>query len=321
MEAVVYTQYGSPDVLQLMGIEKPTPKEDEVLIRIHAASVNAYDWHMLRAKPFIARFVSGLFKPKNKILGADFAGNIEAVGRNIQQYHSGDEVYGCRQGSLAEYMCSREDRLAMKPINLSFEQAAAAPMAALTALQALRDVGHIHSGHKVLINGAGGGVGTFAVQIAKSFGAEVTAVCSTRNLDMARSIGADHVIDYTKEDFTKSGQRYDLILGANGYHSLFDYKRALSLKGIYVMSGGTNAQMFQSLLGPLVSFRSGKRLDGVAAKVVHKDLVFIKELLEAGKVVPVIDRRYPLNQVPDAIRYLEEGHAQGKVVITMRDRL
>ena len=209
----------------------------------------------------------------------------------------------------------------MKPINVSFEQAAAAPMAALTALQALRDIGRIQSGHKVLINGAGGGVGTFAVQIAKSFGAEVTAVCSTRNLEMALSIGADHVVDYTKEDFTKSGQRYDLILGANGYHSLFDYKRALGPKGIYVMSGGTNAQMFQAFLGPLVSFGSGRRLAGVAAKVVQKDLVFITELLEAGKVVPVIDRRYRLNQVPDAIRYLEEGHAQGTVVITMRDRV
>lgn len=321
MEAVVYTHYGSPDVLQLTGIEKPTPREDEVLVRIHAASVNAYDWHMLRAKPFIARFMSGLFKPQNKILGADFAGTIEAVGRNIRQFHSGDEVYGCRQGSFSEFMCCREDRLAMKPINVSFEQAAAAPMAALTALQALRDIGRIQSGHKVLINGAGGGVGTFAVQIAKSFGAEVTAVCSTRNLEMALSIGADHVVDYTKEDFTKSGQRYDLILGANGYHSLFDYKRALGPKGIYVMSGGTNAQMFQAFLGPLVSFGSGRRLAGVAAKVVQKDLVFITELLEAGKVVPVIDRRYRLNQVPDAIRYLEEGHAQGKVVITMRDRV
>jgi NADPH:quinone reductase-like Zn-dependent oxidoreductase len=317
MEAVVYTQYGSPDVLQLMGIEKPIPKEDEILIRIHAASVNAYDWHMLRGKPFIARFMAGLFKPKNKILGADFAGTIEAVGKNIRLYRAGDEVYGCRQGSFAEYVCSREDRLAMKPMNLSFDQAAAVPMAALTALQALRDVGHLQPGQKVLINGAGGGVGTFAVQIAKAFGADVTAVCGTRNVDMIRSIGADHIIDYAKTDFTKSGQQYDLIIGANGYHSLFDYKRALNLKGIYVMSGGTNAQMFQSFLGPLVSFRSGKKLDGVAAKVVQKDLVLLKELLEAGNVVPVIDRRYPLNQVPDAIRYLEEGHAQGKVVITM----
>ncbi len=321
MRAVLYTHYGSPDVLQVMDVEKPAPKEDEVLIRIHAASVNAYDWHMLEAKPFVVRFMSGLFKPKNKILGADFAGTIETVGKNIRQYHPGDEVYGCRQGSFAECMCCREERLAMKPMNVSFEQAAAVPMAALTALQALRDVGHIQSGQKVLINGAGGGVGTFAVQIAKSFGAEVTAVCSPRNMNMTLSIGADHVIDYTREDFTTSGQQYDLILGANGYHSLFEYKRALSAGGIYVMSGGTNAQMFQSFLGPLVPFRSGKKLDGVAAKVVQKDLVFLKELLEAGKVVPVIDRRYPLNQVPDAIRYLEEGHAQGKVVITMRDRV
>jgi len=317
MKAVVYTRYGSPDVLQLMDIEKPAPKEDEVLIKIHAASVNAYDWHLLRAKPFLARFMSGLLRPKNRILGADFAGTIEAAGKNAKQYQPGDEVYGCRQGSFAEYMCSREERLAMKSTNLSFEQAAAAPMAALTALQALRDIGRIQAGQKVLINGAAGGVGTFAVQIAKLFGAEVTAVCSTRNMDMARSIGADHVIDYTKEDFTRSRLRYDLILGANGYHSLLDYKRSLGPGGIYVMSGGTNAQMFQSSLGPLVSFRSGKKLVSVAAKVVQKDLAFIKELLESGKVVPVIDRTYPLNHVPDAICYLEEGHARGKVVITI----
>jgi NADPH:quinone reductase-like Zn-dependent oxidoreductase len=320
MKAITYKHYGPPDVLQLADIEQPIPKEDEVLIKVHAASVNAYDWHLLRAKPFLARFMAGLLKPRNPILGADFAGTVEAVGSHIQQYHPGDEVYGCRQGSFAEYLCSREERIAMKPKNLSFEQAATVPMAALTALQALRDLGRIRSGQNVLINGAGGGIGTFAVQIAKSFDAEVTAVCSTQNAAMVCSIGADHVIDYTKEDFTRSSQRYDLILGANGYHSLFAYKRALNPGGIYVMSGGTNAQMFQSILEPLASFRTDKKFKGAAAKIVHKDLVYIKELLEAGKVVPVIDRKYLLRDVPDAIRYLEEGHAQGKVVITVRDR-
>ncbi len=318
MKAIVYTKYGPPDVLELKEAEKPTPKEDEVLVKVHAASVNAADWHLLRGKPFLVRLMGfGLLKPKKKILGSDIAGLVEAVGRNVKQFQPGDEVFGMG-GGFAEYVCAREDALALKPANISFEEAAAIPIAAVTALQGLRDKGQIQAGQKVLINGASGGVGTFAVQIAKSFGADVTGVCSTRNLDMVRSIGADQVIDYTKEDFTQNGQRYDLILAANGYHSILDYKRALSPKGTYVMTGGSMAQLFQAmLLGPWISMTGSKKMGNLMAKVNQKDLVFMKELLEAGKVKPVIDRRYPLSEVAEAVRYLEEGHAQGKVVITV----
>jgi NADPH:quinone reductase-like Zn-dependent oxidoreductase len=264
----------------------------------------------------------GLLKPKNKILGADIAGRVEAVGRNVKQFQPADEVFGdisaCGWGGFAEYVCASENALALKPANISFEEAAAVPLAAVTALQGIRDKGQIQPGQKVLINGASGGVGTFAVQIAKSFGAEVTAVCSTRNLDMARSIGADQVIDYTQEDFTQNGQRYDLIIAANGYHSISDYKRALSPKGIYVMTGGSMAQIFQAmLLGPWISMTGSKKMGNSATKPNKNDLAFMKELLEAGKVVPVIDRRYPLSKVAEAIRYLGEGHARGKVVITL----
>ena len=320
MKAIVYTKYGPPDVLRLEEIQKPTPSDDEVLIKVHAASANAYDWHLLRADPFLVRLMGGgLLKPKNTILGADIVGQVEAVGRNVKQFQPGDEVFGeSGFGAFAEYVCASENALALKPANISFEEAAAVPMAAVTALQGLRDKGQIQPGQKVLINGASGGVGTFAVQIAKSFGAEVTAVCSTRNLDMVRSIGADQVIDYTQEDFTKSGQRYDLILAANGYHSISDYKRALSPEGIYVCTGGSMAQIFQSmLLGPWMSMTGSKKMGNSATRPNQKDLVFMKELLEAGKVVPVIDRRYPLSEVAEALRYLEEGHAQGKVVITV----
>jgi len=319
MKALVCTKYGTPDVLQLKDIEKPAPKDDEVLIKVHAASLNAYDWHALTADIFLVRLMGfGLLKPKNKILGADMAGRVEAVGRNVTQFRPGDDVFGdIGRGSFAEYACSRENRLVSKPANLSFEEAAAVPMAALTALQGLRDKGRIQPGQKVLINGASGGVGTFAVQIAKAFGAEVTAVCSTGKMDTARSIGADQVIDYTKEDFTKTGQHYDLIFAANGYHPILDYRRALGPKGIYVVAGGTMAQMFQAmLLGPWISMAGSKKMGGLSAKVDQKDLVFIKELLEAGKVRPVIDRRYPLSEVPEALRYLGERHAQGKVVIS-----
>jgi len=323
MKAMVYTKYGSPDVLQLKEVEKPTPKDDEVLIKVHAASANAYDWHLLRADPFLVRLRGGwLLKPKNTILGADIAGRVEAVGRNVKQFQPGDEVFGdlsaCGNGGFAEYVSVPESALALKPASLTFEEAAAVPMAAVTALQGLRDNGQIQPGQKVLINGASGGVGTFAVQIAKSFGAEVTGVCSTRNVDMARSIGADQVIDYTQEDFTKNGRRYDLILGVNGYHPISAYKRALSPKGIYVMAGGSLAQIFQALLlGRWMSMTGGKKMGALSAKPNQKDLAFMKELLEAGKVVPVIDRRYPLSEVPEAIRYLEEEHAKGKVIITM----
>ena len=320
MEAIVYTKYGPPDVLQLKEVEEPIPKDDEVLIRIHAASVNAADWHMLRADPWFLRLMGGgLLKPKNTILGIDMAGRVEAVGRNVKQFRLGDEVFGCSLGGFAEYVCVHENALALKPTCTTFEEAAAVPVAALTALQGLRDKGQIQPGQKVLVNGASGGVGTFAVQVAKSFGAEVTAVCSTRNLDMVRSIGADQVIDYTQEDFTKSGQRYDLIFAVNGYHPIFDYKRALSPKGIYVVAGGSMAQFFHAmLLGPWISMTGSKKMGSMGvAKPNNKDLAFIKELLDAGKVAPVIDRRYPLSEVAEAIRYLEEGHARGKVVITV----
>ncbi len=318
MKAVMCPRYGSPDVLQLVEIEKPTPRNDQVLVNVHAASVNAYDWHMMRAKPFLVRMSSGFLKPKDPRFGADFAGRVEAVGPESKQFHPGDEVFGTASGSFAEYLCTRERNLALKPTNLSFEEAAAVPMAAITALQGLREKGHIQPGQKVLINGASGGVGTFAVQLAKSFGAEVTGVCSTRNLEMARSIGADHVIDCTQEDFTRSGQRYDLILAANGYHWISNYKRALSASGTFVLTGGSMAQLFEvMLLGRWMSSSRGKKIGFTMAKVNQKDLAFLKELIEVGKVVPVIEKRYPLSQVADAIRHVEEGHAQGKVVLTL----
>jgi len=319
MKAIVYEKYGSPDVIQLKDIEKPTPKDDEVLIKIHAASVNAYDWHFLTADIFLIRLMGGgLLKPKNTRLGADMAGRIEAVSKNVKQFQPGDEVFGIVKGSFAEYACAPENALALKPVHTSFNEAAAIPMAAITALQGLRDEGHIQAGQKVLINGASGGVGTFAVQIAKSFGAEVTAVCSTRNLEQARSIGADHVIDYIKEDFTKKGLQYDLVFAANGYHSLSAYKRTLTPKGIYVMAGGTMAQIFQSMLmGSIMSETEGRKMGGVSAKGSQNDLVFMKELFEAGKVKSVIDRRYPLSDAAEALRYIGEGHAKGKVVITV----
>ena len=321
MKAIVYTKYGSPDVLQLKDVEQPTPKDDEVLIRIRAASVNAYDWHFLTADIFLIRLMGGgLLKPKDSRLGADVAGRIETVGRNVKQFQPGDEVFGMVKGGFAEYTSAPESALWLKPVNTSFDEAAAIPMAAITALQGLRDEGHIQAGQKVLINGASGGVGTFAVQIAKSFDTEVTAVCSTRNLEQARSIGADHVIDYTKEDCTKNGQQYDLVFAANGYHSLSDYKRALTPKGIYVMAGGTMAQIFQSMLmGSMMSETGGRKMGGVSAKQSQNDLVSIKELFEAGKVKSVIDRRYPLSEAAEALRYLGEGHARGKIVITLEN--
>ncbi len=323
MKAIVCTKYGPPDVLQLREVEKPTPQDDQVLVQVHAASVNAADWHLLSADIFLVRLMTGgLLKPKNAILGADIAGRVEAVGRNVKQFRPGDEVFGDIAGwgfgGLAEYVAVSENAVMLKPANLSFEQAAAVPLASVTALQGLRDQGHIQPGQKVLINGASGGVGTFAVQIAKSFGAQVTAVCSTRNVDQSRSLGADQVIDYTKEDFTQNGQQYDLILAVNGYHPLSDYKRALAPKGIYVMAGGSPAQMFQAmLLGPWMSMGGDKKMGGVSAKASLKDLAFMKELLEAGHVNPVIDKCYPLSEAPEAFRYLGTGHARGKIVITV----
>jgi NADPH:quinone reductase-like Zn-dependent oxidoreductase len=324
MKAIVYTKYGSPDVLQLKDLEKPTPQDNEVLIKVHAASVNAYDWHFLTADIFLIRLMGGgLLKPKDTRLGADIAGRVEAVGRNVKQFQPDDEVFGdVGHAGFAEYVCAPESRLGLKPANLTFEEAAAVPMAALTALQGLRDEGQIHAGQKVLINGASGGVGTFAVQLAKLFGADVTAVCSPRNLDQARSIGADQVIDYTREDFTQNGQQYDLIFAANGYYPLSAYKRALTPKGIYVMAGGSMAQIFQAMLmGSWMSETGGRKMGGVSAKVDQKDLGLLKELIEAGKVVPVIDRRYPLSETADALWYLGEGHARGKVVIAVEGNI
>jgi NADPH:quinone reductase-like Zn-dependent oxidoreductase len=319
MKAILRTEYGPPEVLQFTEVVKPIPKDAEVLIKVQAASVNPLDWRILRGKPFLIR-LGALRTPKHKILGVDIAGRVEAVGSHVKQFRPGDEVFGGGKnlGGFAEYVCTAEDNLALKPANLSFEDAAAIPVAAISALQGLRDKGGIERGQNVLVDGASGGVGTFAVQIAKSFGAEVTAVCSTRNVDKARSLGADHVIDYTRENFTKSVRRYDLILAVNAYHSIFDYRRALSQDGICVIVGGDLAQVFQAvLLGPLLSLIGRKKVRFVGANINQKDLVFLKDLLEAGKVEPVIDRRYPLSSVAEALRYLEEGHAQGKVIIAV----
>ncbi|MBT3320663.1 MAG: NAD(P)-dependent alcohol dehydrogenase [Anaerolineae bacterium] len=320
MKAYVHTIYGPPDLLLFEDVEKPMPKDNEVLVNIHAASLNAYDWHLLTADIFLSRMATGLLKPKGTMLGADIAGKVEAVGKDIKQFKVGDEVYGdlasCGGGGFSEYVTVLESALVLKPSNLSFEEAAAIPMAAVTALQGLRDEGKIQSGQKVLINGASGGVGTFAVQLAKYFEAEVTAVCSTRNQELARTLGADHVIDYTKENFTENGKEYDLILAANGYHPLSAYKRVLSPNGIYVMAGGTMKQIFSAmLLGPLMSLGGSKKMGGVSAKPNQKDLTFMKELFEAGEVKPIIDKRYALSDLPEALSYLGEGHAQGKIVI------
>ncbi len=321
MKAFIYTKYGSPDVLHQKEVEKPTPKENEVLVKVRAVSLNAADWHMLTADIFPVRLMSGLFAPHKTILGLDVAGQVEAVGSGVNQFKAGDEVFGDisfhGSGGLAECATAPENFLAFKPANLTFEQAAAVPVAAVTALQGLRDLGHIQAGQNVLINGASGGVGTFAVQLAKAFGARVTAVCSARNIEQARSLGAEHVIDYAREDFTQNGQQYDLILGVNGYHPIAAYRRALAPKGIYVMTGGKPAQLFQALLlGPLFSKKGGRKLCSLSAQPSQKDLVFLKEWLETGKIAPVIDRIFPFDETLDAFRHLGSGHARGKVVIT-----
>jgi NADPH:quinone reductase-like Zn-dependent oxidoreductase len=318
MKAIVYTKYGPPDVLELQEIEKPSPKEHEVLVKVHAASVNALEWRRFTIPMLLVRMMcGGLREPKDKSIGADIAGRVEAVGTAVTQFKPGDEVFGIRRGAFADYVCAPEKYLAPKPANLSFEAASAVPLAALTAIQGLRDQGNIQPGQNVLIYGAGGGVGTFAVQIAKSFGAEVTAVCGPRNLDIMRSVGADRVIDYTQEDFTKNGQSYDLILAANGYRSILDYRRALRPNGIYVVVGGSFAQFLQAMfLGPLLSRLGNKKIRGMMTRPDQKDLVLLKELLEAGKVIPVIDRCYPLAKATEAIRYVLEGHVRGKVVLT-----
>ncbi len=322
MKAIVYCDYGSPDVLRYEEVEVPTATNDEVLIRVCAASVNPYDWHFMRGTPYGVRIVAGLRKPKVNRLGADVSGQVEAVGRNITQFKPGDPVFGTCKGAFAEYACAPESTLAMKPENVTFEQAACVPMAAFTALQGLRDKGKLQSGQKVLINGASGGVGTFAVQIGKSFGADVTGVCSTRNVDMVRSIGADRVIDYTREDFTKSGQRYDLFFDCIGQHSLSVCRRVLKDEGIYLGAGGPSDRW---MVGPIarliksfvVSRFGSQKLGGLLAKANKEDLIILRELIQAGKVTPIIDRCYRLSEVPNAIRYLEEGHARGKVAITL----
>jgi NADPH:quinone reductase-like Zn-dependent oxidoreductase len=321
MKAIVYTKYGSPDVLQLQEVEKPTPGDNEVLVRVHAVSINAADWHLMRGKPFLARFMIGGFrKPKNTILGSDIAGRVEAVGKDVTQFQPGDEVFaGAGHGGFAEYVAVRERALLPKPADVSFEAAAAVPIAAVTALQALRDKGQIQPGQKVLINGASGGVGTFAVQLAREFGSEVTAVCSTRNLDTARGIGADYVIDYTKEDFTRNGRQYDLIIDIAASRSVSDYKRALSPEGVCVIAGfSTLSHMLRSaLLGSWASRTGSKKFVRFLAKLSRKDLVLLKELLETGKVVPVMDRCFPLDRVAEAMRYFGEEHARGKVIIAV----
>jgi NADPH:quinone reductase-like Zn-dependent oxidoreductase len=324
MKAIICPRYGSPDVLQLREVEKPSPRDDEVLIHIHAASLNSRDLRMLRAKPIVMRLKpGGLFRPKNKILGADVAGRVEGIGRNVKQFKPGDEVFGylpssTGKGTFAEFVCARENLIILKPTNLTFEQAAAVPLAAMTALQGLRDKGNIHPGQKVLINGASGGVGTFAVQIAKAFGAEVTAVCSTRNLEMARSLGADQVIDYKVEDFNQSGVQYDLILAVNGYHPISDYLRALKPEGTYVVAGGSMRQLLHASGRGRQSSKTGSQKTHILSLVQNqKDLVFLKELLESGKLIPIVDACYPLNRIADAFRYCEQEHPRGKVVISM----
>lgn len=324
MRAITYTTYGPPEVLQFSEVAKPVPGDNEVLVRIRAASINPLDWHFMRGTPYFLRLMAGLRRPKLTRLGVDAAGTVEAVGRNATQFKPGDEVFGSCRGSLAEYVCATGGRLVPKPANMTFEQAAAVPVAAISALQALRDQGRSQPGQKILINGAAGGVGTFAVQIARSFGAEVTGVCSTRNVDLVRSLGAHHVVDHTKEDFTRSGTRYDLILDAIGNHSPSDLRRALTPTGIAVLVGGPNegrwlgpmAGMFKAVAG---SWFSRRKLRPFMASLNKADLLVVQELLQAGKVTPVIDRTYPLREVPAAIRYLEEGHARGKIVITMTE--
>jgi NADPH:quinone reductase-like Zn-dependent oxidoreductase len=322
VKAAVYSRYGPPDVVQIKDVEKPVPRDNEVLIKVHAASANPLDWHFMRGTPYFVRILAGLRKPKDTRLGVDVAGKIEEVGSSVTQFKPGDEVFGSCRGAFAEYACTSESALVMKPANVTFEQAAAVPVAAFTALQGLRDKGHIQPGHKVLINGAAGGVGTLAVQIAKSFGKNVTGVCSTRNADMVRSIGADHVVDYTQEDFTKSGQRYDLFFDCVGNHSLSACRGVLTSQGIYIAVGGPGGRwmmgpLTRAITAPVLSQFVSQKLVMVLAKPNQKDLTVVRDLMEAGGATPVIDKRYRLSEVVNAIRYLEEGHARGKVIITL----
>jgi len=321
MKAIVYTEYGPPDVLQLREVDKPIPQDNTVLIKVHAVSVNDWDWGLLQGTPFVNRLENGLRRPKKiKILGSDIAGRVEAVGKNITQFQPGDEVYGDltgKWGGFAEYVCAREKQLARKPAGMTFEEAAAIPQAGMLALQGLRDKGQLQPGQKLLINGAGGGVGTLGIQIAKTYGVEATGIDSTGKLDMMRSVGFDHVIDYKKEDFTKTGQRYDLILDAKTNRSIFEYTRALNPNGTYVTVGGAGPRVLQALLlGPWISMFSKKNIRLVMLKP-NRDLKYMNKLFEAGKLKPVIDGPYKLSEVPEAMRYFGEGSHKGKVVITV----
>ena len=322
MKAAVYTRYGPPDVVEVKDVEEPVPKDNEVLIKVRVASVNPLDWKTMTGGPYIVRILLGLRKPKIKRTGVDLVGQVEAVGGNVTRFKPGDEVFGTCRGAFAEYACTSESALVTKPDSVTFEQAASAPIAGLTALQGLRDKGQVQPGQRVLINGAAGGVGTFAVQIAKSFGADVTGVCSTKNVDMVRSIGADRVIDYTQEDFTKSRQTYDLFFDCVGNHSLSACRRVLKPKGIYIMVGAPNNArligLLARLIGVLVLSRFvSQKLVTFLARSNKEDLTIVGELMATRKVTPVIDRRYRLSEVPEALRYMQGGHARGKVVITL----
>jgi NADPH:quinone reductase-like Zn-dependent oxidoreductase len=321
MKAIIYTEYGSPDVLQLKEVEKPVPKDNEVLVKVCAVSINDWDYQLLLGTPFVNRMINGLFKPKQQILGSDIAGKIEAIGQNVKLFNPGDEVYGdlsgCGWGGFAEYVCAPEKALALKPAGMSFEEAASIPQAAMLAVQGLIDSGNIQPGQKILINGAGGGVGTFGVQIAKLYGVETTGVDSAEKLDMMRSIGFDHVIDYKKEDFTKNGQNYDLILDTKTNRSMFDYVRVLSPNGIYATVGGDMGRLFQALImGPMISLVYKKHIRIVALKP-NKDLEYMNGLFKAGKVKPVIDGHYKIDEVPKALKYIGAGSHKGKLVITI----
>jgi len=323
MKAITLRCYGSPDVLNLEMVERPQPADNEVLIKVKAAAVNPLDWHYMRGSPYIMRLMgAGIGKPENHKTGVDFAGTIETVGANVTEFMPGDDVFGGGNGAFAEYITIAEDRaLVSKPTNMTFEQAASVPIAAITALQALRDKGQLKAGQKVLINGASGGVGTFAVQIAKSFGAEVTGVCSGRNAEMVRSIGADHVIDYKKEDYTDKGQKYDLIVDMIGNHSLSENRSVLNPDGIFVIVGGSKGNWLAPLAAPLKAMVYSPFVDQefvlLIAQMRKKDLAVLGKLMETGKITPVIDRSYSLSEVPEAIRYSEEGHARGKIVISL----
>jgi NADPH:quinone reductase-like Zn-dependent oxidoreductase len=323
MKAIVQTEYGSPDVLSLQEVDKPVVTANGVLVRIRATSVNAGDWHLMRGDPFLTRLMfGGILKPKIQILGMDIAGSVEAVGEDVTQFQVGDEVFGDLAesgfGAFAEYVCATEAALSLKPKNISFEQAATVPGAALTALQGLRDCGRIKSGQKVLINGASGGVGSFAVQIAKALGAEVTAVCSTHKVEMMKTLGADRIIDYTQTDVTTNGQQYDLVLDAAAYRSVFDYRSILKPDGTYVLIGGSISRLFQVLLfGSVISRIMGRKVKCLMARPNRSDLVILKDLIEAGKVVPFIDRTYSLSELPEAIRQLEQRHVRGKVAVSV----